>query len=165
MIALRAPRSVPTTMRAVLLTGILALALSACGSEGESSAPAGGASSSSPGERLDGPVKFLVTGGEAFREDRMTVQPDGAARVQTRAGTRTARLTRDELDAVVAQLEDADLPQIPEDSLTKPPMPDALAFSVVHGGREVSTDSGSMPEDLEPLVGTFIGLIDRYGAK
>jgi hypothetical protein len=110
-------------------------------------------------------VKFFVTGGEAFREDRITVQPDGAAHVQTRAGTRTARLTREELDAVVTQIEDAGLPEIPEDSLTKPPMPDALAFSVVYGGREVSTDSGSMPEELEPLVGTFVRLIDRYGAK
>ena len=162
MIAPRALRSVPMTMRAVLLTVVLALALAACGSEGEGSAPTGGGGS---GERLAGPVKFLVTGGEAFREDRITVQPDGAARVQTRAGMRSARLTPDELDAVVAQIQDADLPQIPEDSLTKPPMPDALAFSVVYEGREISTDSGSMPEDLEPLVGTFSRLIDRYGAK
>ena len=165
MIGLRAPRSVPMTMRAVLLTAVLALALAACGSEGEGSAPTGGGNSSTSGERLDGPVKFLVTGGEAFREDRITVQPDGAAHVQTRAGIRTARLTREELDAVVTQIEDAGLPEIPEDSLTKPPMPDALAFSVVYGGRQVSTDSGSMPEELEPLVGTFVRLIDRYGAK
>jgi len=163
VIAPRATRSVPMTMRAVLLMVVLALALAACGSD-EGSAPNGGGSSTS-GQRLEGPVKFLVTGGDAFRRDRITVQPDGAAQVETRAGTRAARLTREELDAVVAQLQDADLPAIPEDSLTKPPMPDALAFSVVYRGREVSTDSGSMPEDLEPLVGTFIGLTDRYGAK
>ena len=165
MIALRPLRSVPMTMRAVLLTVVLALALAACGSEEQGSAPNGGGGSSSSRERLDGPVKFLVTGGEAFREDRITVQPDGAAQVQTRAGSRAARLTPQELDAVVAQVRDADLPEIPEDSLTEPPMPDALAFSVVYGGREISTDSGSMPQDLEPLVGTFVRLIDRHGAK
>ena len=44
-------------------------------------------------------------------------------------------------------------------------MPDALGFSFVYEGREVSTDSGSLPEDLEPLVGTFIGLVDRYGSE
>jgi hypothetical protein len=158
----RVARSVPMTMRAVLVTVVLALAAAGCGGD-EKGAPAGGSGSS--GERLAGPLKFLVTGGDAFRQDRITVQPDGSAQVQTLKGTKAAKLTAEELDAVVAQLDDADLEDIPEDSLTKPPMPDALGFSFVYQGREVSTDSGSMPEGLEPLVGTFIRLVDRYGSS
>ncbi len=145
-------------MRALVLTFVLAVALGACGSEQETTgAPAGGA--------LDGPVRFLVTGGDAFREDRMTLQPDGEVRVQTRQGTRSGRLTEDELREVRAQLESAQLEEIPEDSTTEPPMPDALGYGIVYRGREVNTDAGSMPDRLAPLVGTFLKLVDRLGAR
>jgi len=161
----RLARSVRMTMRAALVTVVLALAAGGCGGDEQSAPAAGGGGSAPSGERLAGPLKFLVTGGEAFRKDRITVQPDGTAQVETLKGTTRARLTQDELDEIVARLEDSELEDVPEDSLTKPPMPDALGFSFVYRGREVSTDSGSMPEDLKPLVGTFIGLVDRYGAK
>lgn len=147
------------SMRALVLTFVLAVALGACGGEEETAggAPAGGG--------LAGPVQFLVTGGEAFREDRLTLQPDGEVRVRTRRGERSGRLGEDELREVEAQLESARLEQIPEDSATDPPMPDALGYGFVYRGREVNTDAGSMPDRLAPLVGTFMKLVDRFGAK
>ena len=145
-------------MRALVLTFVLAVAVGACGGEDETTgAPAGGA--------LAGPLEFLVTGGEAFREDRLTLQPDGEVRVRTRQGTRSGRLSEDELRDVEAQLESAEIGEIPEDSTTDPPLPDALGYGFVYQGREVNTDAGSMPDRLAPLVGTFMKLVDRYGAK
>ena len=86
MIDPRLARSVRMTMRAVLVTVVLALAAAGCGGD-EQSAPASGGAAPS-GERLTGPLKFLVTGGDAFRKDRITVQPDGTADVETLAGRR-----------------------------------------------------------------------------
>jgi hypothetical protein len=148
------------SMRALVLTAVLALALGACGGEEETTGtPSGG------GGGLSGPLQFLVTGGDAFREDRLTLQPDGAVRVQTRQGSRSATLTPGELSEVESQLEAAELAEIPEDSTTEPPMPDALGYGLVYDGREVNTDAGSMPERLRPLVGTFMKLVERYGAE
>ena len=159
-------RSVRVTMRAAVLCVVLALAATGCGGE-ETPAPGGsgaGDPAAAPEGRLAGPLEFKVTGGEALRRDRMTVRPDGSASVETREGHRTATLSEQELATVARELEEAELSEIPEDSLTKPPIPDALAYSFVYGGREVSTDSGSMPERLEPLIGTFLKLVERYGA-
>jgi hypothetical protein len=148
------------SMRALVTTVVLALALGACGGEEETTGgPSGG------GGGLSGPLQFLVTGGEAFREDRLTLQPDGAVRVQTRQGSRSATLTPGELSEVESQLDAAELGEIPEDSTTEPPMPDALGYGLVYEGREVNTDAGSMPERLQPLVGTFMKLLERYGAE
>ena len=151
-------RKVRGQMRALVLTVGLAVALGACGGgEEPASAPAGG--------KLEGPLQFLVTGGEAFREDRMTVQPDGAVRVRTRQGERSARLSQGELDELVARLQTAGFEEIPQDSTTEPPIPDALGYGVVYEGREVNTDDGSMPQELEPLIASLMRLVDRYGAK
>jgi hypothetical protein len=152
-------RTVLMRMRALMVIAVLSLALGACGGDDES------APGSPGGGELAGPLEFLVTGGDAFREDRITVRPDGSATVKTRKGTRTADLTEDELAEIEAQVHTAELDRIPEDSTTKPPMPDALGYGFVYEGREVDTDAGSMPDQLKPLVGTFIKLVDRYGAE
>ena len=148
-------------MRACLLMLCLALVVAGCGEDQETSASSGGGG----GSKLAAPLTFKLTGGDAFRSDRMTVRPDGSAQVTTRAGEKPAKLTPEELSTVSDQLDGAELEDIPEDSLTEPPMPDALSYSFVYKGREVSTDDGSLPEDLEPLTGTFIRLVDRYGLK
>ncbi len=158
-------RTLRTTMRvwpAILVC--LALVFAGCGGEDESSgAPSGGGGGG--GQGLEAPITFKLTGGDAFRKDRMTVQPDGSAQVTTRKGDKPAQLTDEELSELSSSFEKADLPEIPENSTTEPPIPDALSYSFVYEDREVITDSGSLPEDLKPLIGTFVKLVDRYGAK
>ena len=155
-------RTLGTTMRVWL--SILCLALVAgCGGGDEKTSS--GPAASSGAEGLEAPITFKLTGGDAFREDRMTVQPDGSAQVTTRQGEKPAQLTDEELSQVSSHLEEANLPKIPEESTTEPPIPDALSYSFVYEGREVVTDSGSLPEELKPLIGTFAQLVDRYGAK
>jgi hypothetical protein len=136
-------------LRAALLLCALAL-LAGCGDDEASRPPAA----------LAEPITFEVIGGDAFRDDELTVDPDGSARVETRAGETTAELTPDELATVAAHAEHL---RDAETALTEPPQPDALSYRFTYRDRQVETDSGALPEDLEPLIGTFIDLIDRYG--
>jgi len=107
------------------------------------------------------PIKYEVIGGDAFRDDKLTVQADGSAQVQTRAGTRTAKLTAAELSALEHEVEN--LGNV-ESKTTDPPQPDALSYRFTYRGRQVETDSGALPDELRALIGTFDDLIDRYGA-
>jgi hypothetical protein len=90
------------------------------------------------------------------------VRADGSARVETRTGERTAELEPDALAELARAVEQADLAGA-ESAVTEPPQPDALSYRLTYRGKQVTTDSGALPEPLEPLVGTFIGLIDDYG--
>jgi hypothetical protein len=139
---------------AVLLTSLALVAAAGCGGDDE-----GGADGSA---RLAEAIRFEVVGGDAFRDDAMTVQPDGSVRVETRSGKRTAELTPDELSALAREAED--LSGV-ESALTEPPRPDALWYRFTYRGRQVETDAPAMPAELRPLIGTFIGLIARYGPR
>jgi hypothetical protein len=147
------------TMRAAVTCVVLALAAAGCGGD-ETAAPAGG---STPDGRLAAPLGLEVTGGEEGRRDRMTIRPDGTASIETRKGRTSAELSEEELSTVSEQFAGAKLADLPEDSLTKPPIPDALAYSFSYEGREVSTDAGSLPERVKPLLGTLLGLLERHG--
>jgi hypothetical protein len=153
----RPARSVRVTMRlAAVLCGLAVLASAGCG--GDDGNEAGGRAPA----RLSEPITFEVIGGDAFRDDEITVRADGSAHVKTRAGERTAELERGELADLAQAVARADLATA-ESAVTDPPQPDALSYRFTYRGRQVTTDSGAMPERLEPLIGTFIGLIDDYG--
>jgi hypothetical protein len=138
------------TMR--LLLACLALIVAAgCG--GDDAGPAA--------TSLSEPIKYEVIGGDAFRDDKLTVQADGSAQIQTRAGMRTAKLTAAELSALGHEVEN--LGKV-ESATTDPPQPDALSYRFTYRGRQVETDSGALPDRLRALIGTFDDLIDRYGA-
>ena len=151
MMKRRLVRSVGMTMRIALLIATLAL-FASCGGDDETPSAA---------TRLPEAIKYEVIGGDAFRDDKLTVQADGSAQVQTRAGTRTAKLTAAELSALEHEVEN--LGNV-ESKTTDPPQPDALSYRFTYRGRQVETDSGALPDELRALIGTFDDLIDRYGA-
>jgi hypothetical protein len=145
-------RSVGMTMLARLtLVALLAL-VAGCGSD-EPSAPA----------TLGEPISYEVIGGDAFRDDEITVETDGRASVPTRSGTRSATLTPAERTALARDIEAANLADA-ESAVTDPPIPDALSYRFSYRGHQVTTDTGKLPDDLRGLVGTFNELIERYGA-
>ena len=154
MMARSLVRSVGVRERIGVLLVLAGLALAACGSD-DTSQPA------RPSPRLAEPIKYEVIGGDAFRDDKLTVQADGSAQVQTRAGTRTAKLTAAELSALEHEVEN--LGNV-ESKTTDPPQPDALSYRFTYRGRQVETDSGALPAQLRALIGNFDDLIDRYGA-
>ncbi len=144
-------------VRSVIL--MLALALPAAAGCGGDEAGTGG------GGALPAPIVFQVGGGEAPRLDRLTVQPDGSAQLKTMQGEKPVRLTDNELSKLAEQIEDADLPGVPEDSLSPEPIPDAPGYRFIYQSRQIDTDAAAAPEGIEPLISNFLELIDRYGAK
>jgi hypothetical protein len=148
----RPERSVGMTMLARLTLVVLLALVAGCGGDEPTAPP-----------ELSDAIKYEVIGGDAFRDDSITVGPDGRASIQTRAGTRSATLTAAELAALRRGIDDANLAGI-ETAVTEPPIPDALSYRFTYRGREVTTDTGKLPDDLRPLVGTFNDLIERYGA-
>ena len=147
-------RSVGMTMLLrVALLALVALTFAACGSDDD---PA-------PAASLSEAIKYEVIGGDAFRDDKVTIQPDGRASIQTRAGTRSATLTAAERTALSREIEAAGLGDL-DSAVTEPPIPDALSYRFSYRGHEVETDTGKLPDELRGLIATFDDLIDRYGA-
>ena len=137
-------------LRITILLACLTV-LAGCGADEPTAAPAS----------LTEAIKYEVIGGDAFRNDKITVEADGRASVQTRAGTRAAKLTVQERAALARGVEP--LTQA-KTARTDPPHPDAMSYRFTYRGRQVETDSGALPDELRPLIGTFDGLIERYGS-
>jgi hypothetical protein len=144
-------------MRAAILAGLaLALALPAgCGDDG------GG------GDKpvLAGPLVYERGGGIAGRRDRLVLQPDGTAKLTVYGKTREVSLKPSEIDRVAAELEQADLPSVPEHSTSPKPVPDAFGYHIRYGSSEVTTDDPAMPDALRGLVARLGALVDRYGGR
>ncbi|WP_028064224.1 protealysin inhibitor emfourin [Solirubrobacter soli] len=136
----------------ILLLALVALFVTACGDDARTEPAA-----------LSEPITYEVIGGDAFRDDTVTVQPDGTASVETRAGTRSATLTAAERATLAGGIADASLSDL-EDAVADPPVPDALSYRFTYRGHQVTTDSTELPDELRGLIGTFDDLIDRYGA-
>jgi len=149
-------------MRAGLL--ILGLAVVAgCGDDERS--PGGDGGSQKEAATLPAPLTFQVSGGLRLRLDKITIQPDGSAQVKTIRGEKPVKLSKAELSEVVDALERANLEDVPENSRSPRPIPDAFGYRFIYKDRQVDTDQESNPEALEPLTGALTRLVDRYGPK
>jgi hypothetical protein len=162
----RSSRVVFAKMRsAVLIAGLMTLAIAGCGGDDESPAASGGPGSSG-GAQLAGPLTFTRGGGIAGRADKLVVQPDGSVSLTTRSGgERAVKLEPAELQTIADNADSADLAGLPEDSTAGRTPPDAFGYRVVYDGATVTTESGSVPDRMGPLVATLSKIVDRLGAK
>ena len=83
-------------------------------------------------------IKYEVIGGDAFRDDKITVQADGSARSRP-AGDAHRQADRRRALSPRARGRDADLAKV-ESETTDPPQPDALSYRFTYRGRQVETD-------------------------
>jgi hypothetical protein len=162
----RSSRVVFAKMRsAVLIAGLMTLAIAGCGGDDESPAGSRGPGSSG-GAQLAGPLTFTRGGGIAGRADKLVVQPDGSVSLTTRSGgERAVKLEPAELQTIADNADSADLAGLPEDSTAGRTPPDAFGYRVVYDGATVTTESGSVPDRMGPLVATLSKIVDRLGAK
>jgi hypothetical protein len=144
-------------MPQLLLAGLLALLLAACGDTG-----GGGATGAA---ELKGPVTYERGGGIAGRAERLIVQPDGSASLTTRTGTKTVKLSDKELAALADKLEQADLASIPTRSTSPRAIPDAFLYRVEYDGKRIDTDSEAMPDELRGVTAELGGLVDRHSTR
>jgi hypothetical protein len=147
-----------TMLLRLALLALLAGVAPGCGSDDE---PA--SSTSTPAAGLAEAIEYEVIGGDAFRDDKITVQPNGAASVKTRSGSRSATLTDAELASLSDGISAARLTEL-QDAVNEPPIPDGVSYRFTYRGHQVTADTGKLPEELRPLIGTFDDLIERYGA-
>ena len=160
---IRDSRVVFAKMRtAVLIAGLMTLALTGCGGDDESPADPGG----SGGAQLSGPLTFTRGGGIAGRTDKLVVQPDGSASLTTRSGgERAVKLEAAEIQSIADDVESAGLAGLPTDSTSGRTQPDAFGYRVAYDGATVTTESGSIPDRMGPLVASLTKVVDRLGAK
>ena len=141
-----------------LIAGLVAmLALAGCGGEDESPADPGDPG----GAQLTGPLTYSRGGGIEGRTDKLVVQPDGTGSLTTRSGgERAVKLDPSQVQAIADRVEQADLPGLPEDSTASKTQPDALGYRVSYQGATVTTESGSIPDRMGPLIGTLGKIVD-----
>jgi hypothetical protein len=130
-------------LRIGVLLAVALLVTTACGGAGEDE-DAGGRT---------GELSYVRSGGLAGAHDRLTIQPDGSAELVVRGhDAEEFSLSDDELDALVGTLDGARLGDLPEDSTSEPPAPDAFLYEISYGPEQVRTDDPSAPSELRPLL-------------
>jgi hypothetical protein len=138
--------------RMTILAGLALVLLAGCGDdEGGSGKPV-----------LDGPLIYERGGGIAGRRDRLVLQPGGTAKLTIRDATREVELKRAELDEIAAEVEQAHLPSIPEESTSPRPVPDAFGYRIQYGASEITTDDPAMPDEMRRLVARLGAIVERY---
>jgi len=138
--------------RMTILAGLALVLLAGCGDdEGGGDRPT-----------LAGPLIYERGGGIAGRRDRMVLQPSGTAKLTIREATREVELKPAELDEIATEVEQANLPAIPEQSTSPKPIPDAFGYRIQYGTSEITTDDPAMPDELRRLVARLGALVERY---
>jgi hypothetical protein len=145
--------------------GLLILGLAVLAGCGDEERPQGGGDSHKEAATLPAPLTFQVSGGLRLRLDKITIQPDGSAQVKTVRGEKPVKLSDAELAKVADALAGAKLEDVPENSTSPRPIPDAFGYRFVYKGRQIDTDQESNPDALKPLTAALTGLVDRYGPK
>lgn len=140
----------------------------AAGSGGASTGPSAGPqtdpSSSANGggntTAVDALVSFNRTGGLAGTNDTLVVRPDGSYTVQTRNGSRSGKLTGDELNALKAALASTDFNKIPSAN-DNGGVADGYTYTITYGGRQVTAKDGSIPTALQPVISALGGFLSK----
>ena len=145
-------------MRTLLLAGIVLVLLTGCGDDDGGGSTGGGEKPAT----LAGPVTYERGGGIAGRRDRLIVQPDGNAKLTVQTATKAIRLSDTELADLGREIERADLPSLPKNSTSKPPVPDTFGYRVIYDGTTVTADDPAMPDKLRGLTSSLGALVERY---
>ena len=110
---------------------------------------------------VEGAVCVIVGGSDCERPDGTT-----AGSLTTRSGgERAVKLEPAQLRKIADGVEQADLPGLPEDSTSGRTQPDAFGYRVAYQGANVTTESGSIPDRMGPLVASLSEIVDDLDAK
>jgi len=92
-------------------------------------------------------------------DDRLVVQPDGSYTLTRRGSSAKAgQLGQAELTLLRQQLDAANLGALPSVTRTGT-IADGFTYRLVYQGREVVTADGSLPPQVEPLIGVLNRLL------
>ena len=132
------------------IVGLVALMAAGCGN-GEAAA------------EMSDELNYVRSGGIAGEHDELTVQPDGRATLTVRGGgEEQIRLSDEELDDLRGALDGSGLQDVPSDSASSRPVPDAFSYTITYGDKEVRTDDASNPDELTELIGVLDGIVEAH---
>jgi len=133
-------------LRAVII-GLVAVLAAGCGG-GEAAA------------EMSDELHFVRSGGFAGQHDELTIQPNGDVSLISRDGQEQFSLSDEELANLTGVLEDTGLGDIPSDSTSEQPVPDAFTYVVTYGETEVRTDDASVPAGLTDLLSELTNIVE-----
>jgi len=106
-------------------------------------------------------LHFVRSGGFAGQHDELTIRPNGDVSLVSRDGQQEQfSLSDEEMTNLTGVLEDTGLEDIPSDSTSEGPVPDAFTYVVTYGETEVRTDDASVPEELTNLLSQLIDIVE-----
>ena len=131
-----------------MIIGLVAVLAAGCGG-GEAAA------------EMSDELHFVRSGGFAGQHDELTIQPNGDVSLISRDGHQEQfSLSDEELAKLTGVLEDAGLEDIPSDSTSDQPVPDAFTYVVTYGETEVRTDDASVPPELTDLLSELTNIVE-----
>jgi len=105
-------------------------------------------------------VMFTRTGGLAGNNDSLTVKPDGSYTIQTKQGTKTGKLTDEELGALKTALATTDFDKMPTVN-DNGAVADAYTYTITYGGKQITAKDGSIPPALAPVISALGGFLSK----
>lgn len=137
---------------------------------GDLSAATGDAAESdgSAGEQreasLETEVHYGQAGGIAGRIEELRIAPDGTAELTSRGREPVpVTLVDEQLAALAAALEEANLAERPENQMSDPAIPDAFTYELSYDGNRVLTDEFAAPDELRPALELLRDVVEEAG--
>ncbi len=134
-------------LRSAFFLTVALLALAGCGSESDAAT-------------LKGALTYSRTGGLSGVSDKLAVQSDGAAKVTTRKGSKSFKLSKDERTRLTKALANADLANVKVNAT--PPVPDAFQYALHYRTSKFAFNDTNMPKALKPVVSELNKLVKAH---
>jgi hypothetical protein len=105
-------------------------------------------------------VAFTRTGGLAGANDSLTVRPDGSYTIQTKQGTKSGKLTDEELGALKEALGAANFDKMPTVN-DNGQVADAYTYTITYAGKQITAKDGSIPPALQPVISALGAFLSK----
>ncbi|MFG2039304.1 hypothetical protein [Dactylosporangium sp. NPDC048998] len=129
-------------------------------SAGPQTDPSSSANTGGNATAVDALIAFSRTGGLAGVSDSLIVGPDGSYTIQTRQGTRTGKLSADELSALKAALASTDFNKMPTVN-DNGAVADGYTYTITYSGRQITAKDGAIPPALQPVISALGGFLSK----
>lgn len=106
-------------------------------------------------------VDYKRTGGIAGFQDRMVVFEDGTVSYARKDNAGTFKIPAGTLQGIRDLLENADFPALAPQYPAQSPGADYFFYSITYKGKTVTTETGGVPPQLEPVIRRLDALLSE----
>ena len=105
-------------------------------------------------------ITFNRTGGLAGNDDTLTVRPDGSYTIQTKQGSRSGKLSADELAALKSALASTDFNKLPTQN-DNGGVADGYTYKITYAGKQITAKDGAIPPALQPVISALGAFLSK----